>query len=66
MGTEVPPLIKEKYSGSNENASFPIFGLAKAIREITNCTIAVPTEDKGNTCKVRGHYVSFLEQYLDN
>ncbi len=66
MGEEVLPLIKEKYSSSDEEAFFPIFGWARAIREITNCVIAVPQEDRGDTRKIRNHYVQFLEQYLEN
>ena len=64
MGEQVLPLIREMYAGKDEDAFFPIFGWASAIREITGRSVEIPDSAAGNVNIMRTLHIEFLDHYL--
>ena len=64
MGKQVLPLVREKYTGSDDEAFFSIFGWVCVIQDITGKIVPIPDQDLGMIGNVRDRYIRFLDDYL--
>ena len=64
MGKDALPLIREIYSGPDEDAFFPIFGWTRAIGDIVGDKFEIPEKIRGHVHEIRDFTVAWLDSYL--
>ncbi|MBI4176100.1 MAG: hypothetical protein HY518_02770 [Candidatus Aenigmarchaeota archaeon] len=64
MGPAALPLIREKYSGDDDDAFFAIAGWAAIVGAIVGDEFSVPAEIKGRVSTVRDYTIRWLDDNM--